>query len=286
MIYDYQLIALPQISDDDTFRISTGNPTDRLQKSIEHVGLINPPILLPSGEENFRIVSGFARIAACRMMGWERLTARILPLETSLAHCALIAIADNAAQRELNPVELSRALTLLAKSNSSREEFPALLQSLGIKAGKDLLTKLMQVAQMSACLQNGIISGSIALPVALQLHNMHDAAAADELGQLLHELQMSLNRQREIVDWVQAMLHRDGSTVSQVLGQDQIRIWREDKQMDPRHRGGLIRQLLRQKRYPEISAFEKKYAQVVKQINPAGGLQVVPPLPLRGANSA
>ncbi|OQY57309.1 MAG: hypothetical protein B6245_17170 [Desulfobacteraceae bacterium 4572_88] len=110
--------------EDQTCRITTETSNASLMDSIERVGLMSPPLLIPKKTESnaegmqspcFTIVCGFRRIAVCQDLGWSDIEARVLGPDTASSDCVKFAIGDNALQRSLNLIETSRSLCLLAE---------------------------------------------------------------------------------------------------------------------------------------------------------------------------
>ncbi|MBR9980583.1 MAG: ParB-like nuclease domain-containing protein, partial [Desulfatitalea sp.] len=269
MVYEIRTVPLSQFDmADTTFRISTRESDDTLVGSIRGVGLIQPPIVLEKGG-TLIVVSGFAREAACRAMGWPEIPARCLPADTPFIDCALLAVADNTAQRTLNVVETARAMALLGRAAATQDgaySLDALLQIVGLGANPQLTEKLQPVPFMPEWLQRGLAEGAIPLPMALRLHALADAAAAEALVALFRELEWSLNRQREFLDWVLAIAHREALPLVEVLADPQVTHWRQDAQMDKGHKSQQIRQHIRKRRYPAITAFETRYTQTLKAL--------------------
>lgn len=277
MDYDLKRPALSQIDEEDvTFRVSTHGANDALRLSVHAVGLIHPPVLWER-QGRWVVVSGFARMAACRSLGWREVPARCLPPGTPFAQCALVAVADNAAQRELNVVEMARALDLLTRAAGNRDGARQMARSIGLPAGDELVEKLAAVTHMSDQLQDGLCSGRIALPMALRLHALADKAAAEALASLFQALEWGLNRQREFLDWVQAIAHRDGIAVTAVLADEPLRRWRQDPELDKGRKSQLIRSHVRKRRYPAITAHEEQYAGMVKALKMPNGIQLIAP---------
>lgn len=277
MEFEHRSVPLDLIDDaDTTYRISFGSSTLAIEASIRQIGLINPPILLPGAKRHI-VVSGFARIAVCRRLGWHRIDARCLPAGVPHVKRALLAIADNAGQRELNIVELARSIDLIAGQAADQEEQAILLRSLGLPMNKDLVQKLGRISKMTGRLQSGLVEGTLALPVALHLHELKDAGAAEELAKLFQELRMGLNRQRELLDWIQGIEMREGLGAVEILNQDPIAAWRRDTTKDRGHVSQLIRRYLRNRRYPEITAFERRYARCLQKLKLPKNLRIEAP---------
>ncbi|MBI5062213.1 MAG: ParB N-terminal domain-containing protein [Desulfatitalea sp.] len=279
---DYRGVPLARIDEEDQrFRITTRTSVDAIRASIQKIGLINAPTLIPHND-GFVVVAGFGRIAACRSLGWDQLTARCLPAQTEPVLCALTAISDNLSQRVLNLVEMARAWVLLSRVVDRPQAVGPLAHSVGLAVNNELASKLKIVLQMEQPLQQALIDGDLALPIALRLQSMADDAAAKELVALFQELQLSLNRQREVLEWIQGIAGREGVQPQEVITAEPIAQWRHDPQMDRGQKTQLIRHYLKKRRYPEITAYEERYQQAVKELKLAEGMQLVAPQHFEG----
>jgi ParB family chromosome partitioning protein len=282
MEFSYRPVSLSRIDDGDaTYRITAGSSLEVIRHSIAQIGLINPPTLLPCNDR-FIVIAGFGRIAACRALGWERLVARCSTSPTDAIGCALTAIGDNSTQRPLNLVEMARAWYLLTRTVDSQEQAMQLARSVGMTVNKEMAAKLQQILSMTGPLQHALIDGSIALPIALRLNALGDGTVAQALILLFQDLQLSLNRQRELLEWIQGIVGREGISLQDVIDDAQLAQWRRDAQMDRGQKTQLIRQHLKRRRYPEITAFEERYHQSVKALKLVEGMQLVPPAHFEG----
>ncbi|MBT8342693.1 MAG: ParB N-terminal domain-containing protein [Desulfatitalea sp.] len=273
----YHRVSLHHIDQkDQTYRISTARSLEPLKISIAQLGIINPPTLVAL-ENRYQIVSGFSRIAAWHALGHRNVTARCLPPDNAGLPCVMTAIADNASQRELDVIELSRACDLLAKANVAGQDLINQLQTLGLGINASLLAKLRRVDGMSETLKDGLAEGTIALPTALRLHDMVDATDREQLCRLFRQLRLSLNRQRELFDWIHAISRRDHRSVVSLLNEEPVSGWRQDRGLDPRQRCRLIREYFKNQRFPEISAHERRFNDGVNRLNLQNRIRLTPP---------
>lgn len=279
MVFDFRSVPLSQIRDSDiTYKISIGESDEQLVRSIETIGLMAPPVLQPFAN-SYIVISGFKRIAACRTLGWQTMTAACLPDSASLMDCALVAIADAAAHRDLNTVELARAYHLLttAQGENGSGEIVAQFERIGISINEEMVAKLAKILRMTPLLQQGLIDETIALPIALRIGEMPEASLIDNLTGLLHDLNLSLNRQRELLDWLEAIAIRENIPMGDLLKGKTLMQMREDPALDPGHKSNLIRQYFKKRRYPNITAFEQNYEQARKALKLPKGVQLSPP---------
>ncbi|MDA8139623.1 MAG: hypothetical protein M0036_13315 [Desulfobacteraceae bacterium] len=282
MEFEHRVVSIAHIrGDDKTFRITTGKVQESFVASVKYVGLINPPILWPQGEE-FVVISGFSRVAACRSLGWDQIHARVLSPETSFEICARIAIVDNSAQRELNLVEMARAFNLLSKAAMDDVAAAKTLHELGLQVNIELCRKLKAVTQMRRTVQQGLIDGTIALPIALRLNELSGAEEIDGICFLYNTLNMSLNRQREVLDWCQAISIREAMAIKDVLTKDPIAGWLNDSQLDRGRKTQLVREYLKRRRYPVITHFEEQYRSALCKLNMTRSIRLEPPANFEG----
>lgn len=261
---------------DKTYQVSSPCDSLHLTGSLEAIGLINPPILLQDGKK-FKIISGFRRIMAIRQLGWPELSARILTDQASHLTCVQIAIAENSYLRDLDLVEQARALQLLKSCIPDQGDLIASAMKLGLPLNPSLIEKLDMVNGMNSVLRHGLTIGAIALPAALKLYHWDDHDAARQMGQLLIELNMSLNRQREMIEWIEGILARESiksNNILESLGIDKIL---ENRNYDRRQKTDTIRSLLKKRRYPAIADMEIRYHAMTKKITLPAGCQLLPP---------
>jgi ParB family chromosome partitioning protein len=264
------------LAEDTMFKISTGAASAGLVESIRLVGLLNPPILIECSG-GFRIVSGFKRIATLRQLDIGSMPARLLDPTTTVERCIRIAIIENSSQRQLNLVEQANAIGLLATFCVDAQQLVDTACSAGLSVNPDMAGKLKKLADMEAPLKKGVLGGTIALPVAIQIHDMKDAVDRQTIGTLLKELGLSLNRQREMLEWIVSISRRDDISVTQLLMTEEIVNWMQDPNRDRRQKGQLVRKYLKTRRYPTIQSYEKRFDDIVKKLKLAKGTFLIPP---------
>jgi ParB family chromosome partitioning protein len=277
MDFDYRSVPLIQIdSKDATYCISGRQPTRDLIRSIKEIGLLRPPFLKADGDR-YVIISGFARIAACRQLGWSSITAGLLDGATSNDHCAIVAVADKTAHRALNLVEQAYAVNLLATAVKDQVTLIDVARRAGLDINEGLVEKLKRVAKMPSLLKTSLIEGIIALPVALTIDQMPDEEAAKSVNKLLYEFNYSLNQQREILDSLVAVSRRDDISIPQLLCDGPIGDIRQNSELDHRHKARMIRLKLKAMRYPTISSVEKQFQQLVRTLKLPDKVQLIAP---------
>ncbi len=260
---------------DRTFQITTRRDIAELVLSIGAVGLLHPPLLIEKGRA-YTVVCGFRRIAACKALKMESIPARILRPIPSWMDCARIAISDNAFQRQLNIVEQARAFALIHKYAENSASWLTLAESTGLPGSQTAMDRIMPVAGMSSALQDAILDGSVALPIAMQIDrlNKNDARA---LGGFLHKITTGLNIQREMLALITDISIRDGISIAELIEQDDIAAIMANQRSPAPQKVQALRLILKAKRYPELSKAEAAYNRVLKTLKLDPRIQFQPP---------
>ncbi len=276
MDFSHTVLPLNQIASDCYFRISCATDIDALVRSMAQCGLINPPVVIER-EEHLSVVCGFGRVAAARRLGWTDIPARRLKPDTPAEVCVQIAIIDNSSQRTLNLCEQVRAIGLLSRLIADPGRLTSCAQACGLPLNHKVVRDLLKIAQLPPVLEPGLIGGAIALPVAARLADMKERSEAEMLGRLLIELDLSLNRQREVIDWIEGIARRENSKIGPILESEGLARLRKNAQLDQRQKATLIRQHLKSLRFPSITAAEREFEMLRRRLNLPATIQLTPP---------
>jgi len=278
ILMDFKIssVSLDQIeTGDQTFKITTNTEKTELALSVSAIGLLQPPVLKKSVRD-FTVVCGFRRIAVCEALGIATIPARILNSDFSKIGCAQIAISDNSSQRELNVVEQSRAYALIRKFAEHSSDWLKILESTGLASSQAAMDRIIPVAGMPASLQDAILEGSIALPVALHINRLGNDDAVSLCG-LFRQLTTGLNIQRELLELISEISLRDDIPIARLIEQADIAEIIGNSDVPAPQNVQHLRMILKAKRYPELSKVEASYNQKVKSLKLNPRIQIQPP---------
>jgi ParB family transcriptional regulator, chromosome partitioning protein len=272
----FQSIALARINlQDDTFRITTRTDVNDLLESIRYDGLITPPLLIKKNS-TFIIVSGFRRIAACRKLDWDYITARILKANIGVHDCLRLAIAENAHQRSLNLIETSRCLQKLSLFITSSKRLTESASSLGLPDNPSMIDKIKNLSLLPGPIQISILADTISLTMAKELESL-EADCAIAFTRLFDQLKIGLNKQKEIVTLVKEIARRDGLSTQEVMEDKHFIEIITHRDLDRGQKSRKLRSYLRQRRYPRIAAAEKTFEIHRKNLNLGNDIKLIPP---------
>jgi ParB family chromosome partitioning protein len=266
---------------DNTYRITTATNIDDLTASIKKIGLLNPPLLLENNSE-YMIVCGFRRIEACRILGWSQVKARILDPGTQKADCAKIAVTDNALQRPLNLIEQSKSLALISGFIRDNVVLARELSTLGLPENQSVIKKIKEICHLSRPIQRAILSDIISLAMALELGKLAPDVGAGFV-ELFENLKLSLNKQREIVTFVQEIALREEITILEILNENRLQAILNQTDLDKNQKTRIIRFYLKQRRFPAITSAERAFEKLIKALRLPRGIKLIPPANFEGS---
>jgi ParB family chromosome partitioning protein len=277
----YRTISTADIDADNlTFRITTASDIEDLLGSIQKMGLIQSPVLIASSS-GYTIVCGFRRIAACRELGFTRITARILKKTVDRFKTAQMSIADNALQRSLNLVETSRALKLLDDFGPDNQQRREAAEALGLPVNRSVAPAIKKICQLPVPIQEGILRETINLSMALELSEL-DPAVAEGLARLFDQLKVGLNKQRELLLLLKEIAEREDIAILKLIAEKPLQEILKTAQMDRAVKRQKVRSYLRRRRFPAISKAETDYRKWVGQLKLGNHINLIPPKDFEG----
>lgn len=208
-------------------------------------------------------------------LNFSIIRASILPPDTSKKQWVRLSIADNAFQRSLNIIEVSKSFALLQKYFSHGEILKE-ADLLGLPSNPGYLKKIAPLCRMPESIQQAILSDLISLPTAWQLSQMPQNQAI-AFANLLSALNCSLNKQREIITLIEEISHRDDLSVFDLLTDDSIQQIVNDDHLDTNQKTRQVRDHLRRRRYPHITKAEKKFLSQIKKLGLSQRFRIIPP---------
>ncbi len=262
-------------TNDSYYRITTNTSFEDLGTSIEVVGLLNPPFLSrqPSG---YRIVAGFRRITACQSLGWSKIEAKVLEPGKPDIECVKLAVTDNSFQRSLNLIEISRSVGLIRSVIENDGILLKTATQLGLPNNLSILKKAETLFHLPWPIQEGVLSGSISLAMALSLAKLKDDDAVG-FTEIFDTLKLSLNKQREILTLAGEIAVREDISVRELLEGKEIRDIIGADDLDRTQKTRNLRLYLKRRRFPEITKAEKNFENGLKKLKLGPGVQFNPP---------
>ena len=276
MCFKEKMVKLAEVDTcDHSFRITTQETVDDLMDSIGHVGLLNLPLLLEK-KTRYIVLCGFRRIEACRRLNRLDVKARILDSDTKKLECARYAVTDNAFQRPLNLIEKSRSIRMLSNFFSDPRRLSKEMSILGVPCHESIIPKIKEIGSFSKPLQNSILSESISLATALEIHKM-SKDVKDGFVTLFNVLKLSVNKQREIVTLIKEISLREDISMAEILEGLYLKRILNDGDLDKNQKIRKIRSYLKKRRFPAITRAELAFEEHRQNLKLGAGIKLIPP---------
>jgi ParB family chromosome partitioning protein len=270
-------IQLSKVDWNDTSCLITYGPLpDKLLLSIQTVGLIEPPLL--QGKQNglFRIVCGGRRLAACRKIGLDSLTCRVLPSSIEHQRCLRLAIYDNVAQRTLNPVEKSLVLAKMAPYIKEPQLIDEFMPLLDLEPSITLFNRYLGLSDLGEVLLDSLAAGILNERIAFALARQEEGDRLAYLG-LFDELPFSVSVQEEIVEAVEEIARKENLAPEEVLTSKELKALRQTAKRPPRQRAQEVRKHLQARRNPRLTARRERFAREARALAFPSGVRLLPP---------
>ncbi|MFP4477304.1 MAG: ParB/RepB/Spo0J family partition protein [Desulfatibacillaceae bacterium] len=269
-------IALARIdSGDRTYRVSACSDTGTLATSIREVGLLCPPLVQEAGD-GYRVVCGFRRVEACRKLGMETIRARVAGRRARSADLGAAAVADNAACRELGPMEQARALAVLRMGREEGQAAWLMETLLGTGRNPARIRRLEGLLTLPDEVASALEAGAVTEGTALALGEL-DARDAVVLARMFSDLLPGANKQREMLIHLVEWARRDGIQPRDLLEKTGVRSVLADSELDRNQKINKIRTILWRGRYPGLSGATERFVEDVKRLGLSKDVRWEPP---------
>jgi hypothetical protein len=280
-----QSIPLVQIDPDEAaLEMALPGVLERLKDSLTAVGLLNPLWLrLQPGGTRWQVVTGARRLKVACDLGWQEITAHLLPAETPDLYCCLVHLYDNAFSRGFNLWEQASLAARLRGLCDQETVVTQYLPYLGLPPSPAHLERLCKVAGLGAPWRRLAVQGRLALTAGALLA---DWTSEDQEGArpFFENLSLSQSKQEELLDQVALLARREGSSPMAVLVRKELQQALADAKQTPQEKTVLVRQLLFRWVHPRLSAAREAFASALNRLglNRTPRMRLQPPAAFEG----
>lgn len=254
---------------------------ERLAASIREFGLF-VPVMLQEKDGGFRVVAGNRRIPAARSAGLDSVPAKIMGRDLGDKELYLLNVRENAVTRAMNDVE--RAQVLYRLRSDFREEDKAILQEmplLGQAKSQRILNQYISLIRLVPGLKNYVVSHAIPIRVSSRIAEW---AAGDQevLYGLLEKAPMGGNALGGLLDLLEEIILRDGTSIPDVAGSTEVREVMEASQLTGTQKREKLKQKLIHMRYPMLTERMARVSELLQRGVSRSGIVLDPPAYLEG----
>lgn len=249
------------------YAMSFDSDIDAMARSIERVGVLNRPVVERDEEGRIQVVVGYRRLMALKALQRSEtpctdLSATGLPFDVKL----LTAFYDNLATRGFNDVEKGMALERLCLCIPRSEVVSVFMPLLGLPARETVMDILIQAQGMNPGVKLGLARKRFSLQTIRLLLDM-DTDACGLVSDWLLKMNCNINYQREFIEYIIDISHRDGVGIPQVLSDEALLSLLHDERRNQPQKTREILDVLRHRRFPALSGAEDTFRKRLARLN-------------------
>ncbi|MEW6669632.1 MAG: ParB/Srx family N-terminal domain-containing protein [Thermodesulfobacteriota bacterium] len=241
------------------YTMSFGFDIGPMVRSIERVGVLNRPVVERDGDGNVHIIAGYRRLMALKALQCGEacctdLTAAGLPFLQKL----LLGLYDNLVARGFNDVEKAMILERLLPCVPRAELLSVYMPILGLPCHEPLLETYLLIPRLRVETRQALARKQISLQTIRLLLDM-DQDTREVVSDWLLKMRFSINYQREVIDYITDISHRDGLSVRQVLSDEGLMTLLHGETRNQPQRIKAVLDVLRQRRFPTLARAERTF---------------------------
>ena len=273
-------IPLQQIDlTDETFSVNFMPALQRLQASIEAVGLIHP-VLLRKRQDRYQIVCGFRRITILKELRHPHIEAKVFEeSENDDVSLFTLSLHENLTSRGFNPVEKAIALEKLVYlfQIDPRAVVRTFLPLFSLEMNEKILNTYLSLARMEEEVKRYVLKEEVSRSNIRRLSALPPGDRMAILS-LFSSLKLGENSMREMVTLLEETSRRDRCGISEIVAHADVRAVLSYPRLTPSQRTERIKKVLLDLRYPRMGQMEKKFEEKKRALNlPFGVLIHHPP---------
>ena len=245
-----------------------------LYTSIQNFGIINPPRLIPDGQE-YRIIDGGARVEAAKKMGLTQITCQVHSVsEKNNAELFLLALELNCWNRTFNLMEKSLCLKIAQEVFAGIKIPKRFWEVVGIREDIRTIYQHKELLKLPLSVQKYAVNNDIPLTVILGFLRF-PPTQIEAIANQLFLLPINRNKLAEILTLLYEVSKRERLMPLDVLNALLMML---DGETNLFQKEQKLRDLLNQKRNPAYSKRLAFFEKNVRALNLPVGTQVEPAL--------
>jgi ParB family transcriptional regulator, chromosome partitioning protein len=241
---------------DETFLIPNFRDLDLLVKSVERMGIVNPPVLQESPSGTFRPVLGRRRLEVAALLGIGRVEAKLIPSSMSENDGFALAFWDNAAHRHFDracTAYLVKRLLELFPADVVALEF---LPQIGVPPKGPVLSRLQAIGKLEKPILRALSAGRIQEKTAVLMADL-DSDSRNIIRHLIEDLGMNANKNADLISNLFDLAVANERAVADYVSDPGAREILDDDLRSRPQKAELFREHVRSRRNPELVSREK-----------------------------
>jgi hypothetical protein len=259
------------------FGMSFGFDLTRMTASIQAVGILNPPSIIPNQAGAWDVVTGYRRMTAARALGWEEVLCKDLSASNlSPLECLNLNLHDNLPTRTFNEVEKGMILKRFSLHVPAQELLRTYMPLLGLPSNEPILQAYLLIDSLEAPVKRGLAGSRISLQVVAALEDMAPEARL-AVCKLITGLRLNSNYQRRLIEYMVDISDREGKTVEQILTEGAVAAISQDRNLNNPQKVKALLDHFHSRRNPRLARSERDFRQKVSRIRLPDGVRISHP---------
>lgn len=253
---------------DNTFIYTFPVKIEEITESIKRIGLLNP-VLLFEYDNKYKIISGFKRVLACKLLCFDTISAFVFESDSiSELNAFMIAVYDNISIRKLNIIEKSIILNKLKNYHSLKhnEIIKDFMPIIGLEQSEKLLKCYLSLSKIDDDLKEHIVNRE----VSIKTSSLIASVSKDKMpliSEIIIKLNLGTNKIKELVNLIDEITERDNIDIKKLRSDLNLDRVIKNERMTLSQKWEKIISLLREKRFPMWSKIEKKLLRNISSLS-------------------
>ena len=255
--------------------MSYGYDPTPLLKSVEKVGLLNPPFLVAKSAGGFDVVSGYRRILAARSLGWEKIFCRDLTdLKMTTLDLLLLNLYENLSTRSFNEIEKAMVLKRLSLHVSHEGLIRDYMPLLGLSPYETVLRTYLLLEELEEPVRAGVAKGTISGQAAKLLLDL-EAGSRLAIYECILDLRLNANYQKQLIEYLVEISEIENTSIHGILSRTPLtQILKKEPTNSPQKAKSLLG-ALRIMRNPRVADAEHRFQQQLSSIRLPPGTRII-----------
>lgn len=255
--------------------MSFGYDLKPLVKSIETVGLVNPPFVAREGKAGLGIVAGYRRLMALKTLHWDRVPCWDLS-GLSLRERVLFNFYDNYATRGFNEVEISMVLRRMVSHLSKEQTLREYMPLLGLPSHEQTLDLYLALETLESPIKMALVKKTLSLRALKPLLDT-DADTRQAVFDWMSQFKFNLNQQIQVIDYLLDLCENEHKRVPALLEEEGLTSLGQDRGINTPQKAKQVLDRLRARCHPSLTRAEQVFRTRVARLRLPDGAAIKHP---------
>jgi ParB family transcriptional regulator, chromosome partitioning protein len=239
-----------------------------LHKSIQRVGLLQPPILQKQSSGSYKLITGTSRLRAFETIyPMERfIPCLIIAESTSPKQILFYVLEDQLLSGSLTPMEKAFFFNHCLKHMDIDAAADSFLPILREKVQPHTIKKFSRLVELESELQISVHNGRIGEKTAYELLNLNSIDRV-VLHTIFIDLKLGGGKQKRFLALSKDLAYREESTIAELLAKDEFRSILTHPEMNQPQKVAILLATMQKNLFPQSGSAEESFRKKIIKMN-------------------